>query len=98
MAEEEGPRRPEKVSKSDLANEIVEDLRNVARKIVKLGDAHALTEDKLVECERNRAMYEEDWHRIEDVKDEHECWAGLLQDFRLGIRDAEEVLAGTVGR
>lgn len=32
-----------------------------------------------------------------DVHDEHERWADLLEDFRSGIRDAEEVLVGTVG-
>ena len=32
-----------------------------------------------------------------EVDDEHERWTDLLEDFRSGIRDAEEVLVGTVG-
>lgn len=100
MADEEGGshRRPERVSKDALANEIVELLRQAARKIIELGDRCARTENALADAQRRASTYEEDWHRNADVRDEHEVWADLLADFRSGIRDREELLEGTVGR
>lgn len=91
------PKRPEKVSKDELANEIVELLRQAAHKIIELGNKCALTEDKLVEQQRQRAMYEEDWQRLHDWEDQMRDWSELLEDFRSGIRDKDELLAGTVG-
>ena len=92
------PKRPEKVSKDELANEIVELLRQAAHKIIELGNRCARTEDELTEERRRRHMYEEDWHRLHDWEDQMLKWSELLEDFDRGIRDREELLAGTVGR
>jgi hypothetical protein len=100
MADEAGgsPRRPEKVSKDELANEIVELLRQAARKIIELGDKCARAEADALSERQRATMYEEDWHHNADAREEHAAWADLLADFRSGIRDREELLEATVGR
>jgi hypothetical protein len=101
MAEEEKPRRPEKVSKSDAANEIVELLRQVAHKVIALGDG-AVTrctqlEEELDNERHDHAALQEQWAVATLHEEEFAEWEGLLLDFRSGIRDRDELLAGTVG-
>jgi hypothetical protein len=100
MADEEAgaPKRPEKVSKDELANEIVELLRQAAHKIIELDNKCARTENELVDVRRRFAVLEENYVQLTEYGEVHEAWEGLLLDFRSGIRDKDELLTGTVGR
>lgn len=97
----EDVKRPEKVSKSDGANEAVELLRQAARAIVRLGDAFEDALEKaemdLSEARARCTSFEEEIMHMNAFEDEHERWGELLDDFKRGIRDRDELLAETVG-
>lgn len=97
MAEEGKPRRPEKVSKDELANEIVELLRQAAHKIIELGDRRAMAENEVTSLQRQLATMDERWALAQSHEEEFEEWQELLLNLRSGIADVGEVLAGTVG-
>jgi hypothetical protein len=98
MADEGGePRRPEKVSKSELANEIVELLRQAAHKIIELGDS---LEREIQDHAQTRIQYNmltEEWALASNHEEVFEEWQELLLNFRSGIVDEGELFAGTVG-
>ena len=91
-------RRAEKHSKNGEANEIIGLLREVAVRLVKLGDAYeALKVEHEAKCQQLASM-EEHWAHAELHEEQFEDWQELLLNFRSGIVDQDEVLAGTVGR
>lgn len=92
------PKRPEKVSKNELANEIVELLRQVAHKVIELGDTLESTRADLGTVRQQHASLEESWALAASHEEEFEDWQELLLNLRSGIVDVGEVLAGTVGR
>lgn len=88
MAERQAP-QPRQVSRNALANEIIELLRQAAEKITLLGD-------DLVEVRAELASMEEEFALSKDDSEELESWRELLEDFRRGVRDADELFAGTI--
>ena len=90
--------RGEKHSKNDEANEIIALLREAAVRLVKLGDAYeGLKADYHTKCQQLASM-EEHWAHAELHEEQFEDWQELLLNFRSGIVDQRELLAGTVGR
>jgi flagellar motility protein MotE (MotC chaperone) len=91
-------KRAQKHSKNDLANEIIELLREAAVRLVKLGDELESTKQDLATVRQQHAVLEEQWALVQTHEEQFEDWQELLLNFKSGIADKDEVLAGTVGR
>ena len=91
-------RRAQKHSEDAEANEIIEALRNVAQMIVNYGNSfHAMFKEN--EAMRSQiSSMEEVLARCDFDEETHQSWEELLLDFRSGVRDKDELLAGTVGK
>lgn len=101
--EEQGA--PEKVSRSELANEIVAALSAVAVRVIELGNEHERALEDLKDAQqrlhdetRRANLLEQEAYVLGIDAEELEGVYGLLEDFRRGIRDCDELLEGTVGR
>jgi hypothetical protein len=94
--------RAEKHSKNDGVNELIALMREVAVRLVKLGDDfEAAIEAAKLENETLHAQVasmEEQWHFAELHEEQFEDWQELLLNFRSGVVDQGELLEGTVGR
>jgi hypothetical protein len=90
--------RRKKHSKNNEANEIIELLRKAAMMVRDLGDELEAVRVRVASLEHQGANFEEYIARTETHEEEFEQWHELLLNFRSGIADADELLAGTVGR
>jgi len=98
MADEVTERRRAQKSKNDEANEIVDLLRQAATRIVKLGDELEAVRAEMATLQHQNANFEEQWALRETHEEQFEEWTELLLNFKSGIADKDELLAGTVGR
>lgn len=86
----ETPIQPAKVvSDSAPANEVIDILRDAAKRVQKLGDQLARQDEEINDLAGD--LREAQNTRVE------ERWRELLDDFRLGILDRDELLDQTIG-
>lgn len=91
------------------ANEAIEALRNAASVLKELGDENLRLQDEIGDLRDEVStigpendLLTRDLDAAENRRDEAvgqvEEWRLLLEDFRRGIRDADELIERTVGR
>jgi len=86
----ETPIQPAKVvSDSAPANEVIDILRDAAKRVQKLGDQLARQDERICDLAG-------DLREAQDISVE-ERWREPLDDFRLGILDRDELLDQTIG-
>jgi chromosome segregation ATPase len=80
------------------ASEAIGHLREAAIAMKEVGDDLAKADKQVDELKAQIADWEERLTEMEDASDKLAAWEELLCDFKSGIRDRDELLAGTVGR
>jgi hypothetical protein len=82
---------PQKVvTEHEGANAAIAQLRDTAKALKELGD-------EVLELRSQLASMEEESVATETVSETFEQWTEVLEDFRRGIRDRDELLERTVG-
>lgn len=83
------------VSAHSGANDLIGELRSAAERAKVIGDENARLEDEL-----NGALNDNERLRSDEAKASHVLaeWTELLEDFRRGVRERDELIERTVGR
>lgn len=83
------------VSRSAAANELIGELRTLAKGIADLGDAREDSEQRMSAAMDSEVTYAE---QAEEATGTLIEWTTAIEDYRRGILDRDELFERTVGR